>query len=104
MAAAKSLSDLFKPQPTQWGFRGDPYLWEEMASVLADSPIPSTEAQFIELLEGIFIRLVGAPLDSPESSVFVQRYSHGGMSSGRVSIAFWRETGVPLLRSRFDGA
>jgi hypothetical protein len=104
MAAAQNMSDLFKPEPSQWGFRGDPYLWEEMASVLADSPIPPTEAQLIELLEGTFIRLVGTPLDSPGSSVFVQRYSHGGMSSGRVSVAFWRETGVPLLRSRFGGA
>ena len=104
MAAIQHVSDLFKPAPIQWGFRGDPYLWEEMASVLADAPLPPAETQLIELLEETFARLVGAPLDSPASSVFVDRYSHGGMSSGRVSLAFWRETGVPLLRSRYVGA
>lgn len=104
MAAIQRVSDLFKPDPIQWGFRGDPHLWEEMASVLADTPLPPNEVQLNELLEETFARLVGAPLDAPASSVFVERYSHGGMSSGRVSFAFWRETGFPLLRSRYAGA
>jgi len=100
-ALKTSFTDLFEPKPVQWGFRGDPYLWEEMASVLADTPLPPTEALFNGLLEETFARLVGRPLNSQASYVFVERYSHGGMSSGKVSFAFWRETGVPLLRRRY---
>lgn len=97
------ISELFKPEPGRWGLRGDPYLWEEMASTLADVPLPPTEGQFNELVEETFARLVGAPLDSREDSVWVERYSHGGMSTGQVSFAFWREIGIPLLCSRYDG-
>jgi hypothetical protein len=104
MATIQQVSDLFKPVPIQWGFRGDPYLWDEMASVLADTRLPASEAQLTELLKDTFVRLVGASLDSSASSAFIERYSHGGMSSGRVSFAFWRETGFPLLRSRYVGA
>jgi hypothetical protein len=104
MTAIQHVSDLFKPEPVQWGFRGDPHLWEEMASVLSDVPLPSAETQLNALFEATFERLVGSPLHSPAVSVFVERYSHGGMSSGRVSLAFWRETGFPLLRTRYVGA
>ena len=104
MAAIQHVSDLFKPEPVQWGFRGDPYLWAEMAAVLAGVPLPTTEDELSRLLEETLVRLAVAPLSSLASSVFVERYSHGGMSSGRVSLAFWRETGLPLLRSRYVGA
>jgi hypothetical protein len=103
MAVAQRVSDLFKPEPAQWGLRGDPYLWEEMASVLSDVPLPPTEAQLSALLEETFSRLVGSSLDTSASSVFVERYSRGGMSSGHVSLGFWQETGFPLLRSRYVG-
>ena len=104
MTATQNLSDIFKPEPTGWGFRGDPYLWQEMASALSGTPMPTTLAQLNVLLETNFARLVGSPPDSLESSVFIERYSHGGISSGRVSLAFWREKGLPLLRLRYVGA
>lgn len=103
MTPVQCVSDLFKPPPLQWGLRGDPYLWQEMAEVLVGIPLPSGEMPFNALLEATFERLVGSPLDETASSVFVERYSHGGMSSGQVSIGFWRETGFPLLRSRHAG-
>jgi hypothetical protein len=101
MTAIQHMSDLFKPEPVQWGFRGDPYLWEEMVSVLADTPLPATETHLNELLEEVFARLVGVPLNVQVSYVFVERYSHGGMSSGKVSFAFWRKF-FSLLRSRYQ--
>ena len=103
MAVAQRVSDLFKPEPAQWGLRGDPYLWEVMASVLSDVPLPPTEAQFDALIEETFSRLVGSSLDASASSVYVERFTHGGMSSGHVSLVFWQETGFPLLRSRYVG-
>jgi len=103
MTAVRHMAELFEPKPLQWGLRGDPYLWGEMASALANAPLPATQAKLDDLLEETFARLVGVPTKSSAPTVFVERYSHGGMSSGRVSLAFWRETAFPLLQARYVG-
>jgi len=95
------MSKLFEQNPICWGLRGDPFLWEEMSSLLSNVPMPPTRLQVKEVLETTFLRLVGVPLDASASSVFVERYSRGGMSSGRVSLDFWRGQAVPLLLSRY---
>ena len=99
MPAHRYVSDLFNPEPHQWGFLGNPYLWQDMAAQLSGTSLPDSEQVLVTLLEAMFEQLVGAPLSSPKSLVFVERFSHGGMSSGRVSLAFWRDTGIPLLTS-----
>ncbi len=100
MATIRRVSELFEPAPAQWGLRGDPWLWAEMAAQLSDLPLPADPAGLDALLAAQFQRLVGTPLDAPVASVFVARYDHGGMSSGMISLGFWRDTGLPLLRSR----
>ncbi|SHL80631.1 hypothetical protein [Phytopseudomonas punonensis] len=99
-----SLSELFQTEPISWGCRGDPYLWQEMSEVLATQPLPSSEAQLAGTLEAIFERLVGLPITAQESSVFVERHAHGGMSSGHISLKFWCETALPLLLARYHAA
>lgn len=100
----KPLSELFQPEPIQWGLRGDPYLWQEMSKALAALPLPPSESQLAEILDATFERLVGLPTSAEESSVFVERHAHGGMSSGHISLKFWRETALPLLLARYDAA
>jgi ADP-ribosylglycohydrolase len=100
MAISGSLGGLFQDGPTRWGLRGDPHLWREMGAALAAAPLPGTDAELVALLERTFERLAGAPL-SGNTPFFVEKYAHGGMSSGYVSREFWRETALPLLRSRF---
>ncbi|WP_420007752.1 hypothetical protein [Xanthomonas sacchari] len=96
---------LFQDEPGRWGGRGDPYLWEEMASALTGVPLPATAAQCAALLADTFARLVGTALDDASvESVFVPRLSHGGMSSGYVSLVFWRTTARPLLLERHAAA
>lgn len=99
-----TLSELFQPEPIQWGLRGDPYLWQEMSEALAALPLPPSEAQLAEILEATFERLIGLPTSAEESSVFVERHAHGGMSSGHISVKFWRETALPLLLARYHAA
>jgi hypothetical protein len=100
MPTAKTIARLFQESPTRWGLRGDPYLWQDMRATLSSYVYPSTEAQLTVLLEQTYQQLTGAPL-SNRDPVFVERYSHGGMSSGYVSPAFWAETAIPLLLARY---
>ena len=100
------FSALFKPSPEQWGLRGDPFLWRAMARALTSCTFPSTEAQLVALLETTFERFTGSRLPeesaiSEDDSIFVKRYARGGMSSGQISLKFWRGSALPLLRSRY---
>lgn len=94
------LAQIFQDEPGQWGLRGDPHLWRELRATLGERPLPETEAQLAALLRQSYALLTGAPL-AGQGPVFVERFSHGGMSSGHVSPQFWAETALPLLLARY---
>lgn len=95
------IGDLFKSPPSPWwGLRGDPFLWKDLARVFRKVPTPRSEAILMSMLEGAFLALTGYTIEHTED-FFVERYAHGGMSSGGVSPEFWREKAIPLLRRRF---
>lgn len=101
-----SLSSLFAPAPEQWGLRGDPFVWAEMANVFRSEKIPETERGLIERIEATFQQITGRKLPTngvigEEEIHFVERFSLGGMSSGQVSLSFWHQIAIPLLCSRF---
>jgi len=100
MQRIKTLSLIFQDEPLRWGLRGDPYLWSEMKNILGELAYPNTEEDFIILLQQTFEQLTGKSIKELHS-IFVERYSHGGMSSGHVSPQFWIEEGFPMLRERF---
>jgi hypothetical protein len=80
MQPAQTLARLFQDEPTQWGLRGDPYLWRDMKATLGNSMYPSTEEQFTTLLEQTYQHLTGIPLSNPDP-IFVERYSSGGQDA-----------------------
>jgi hypothetical protein len=98
----QTLASLFEEAPRQWGLRGDPHLWREMQAILGSSAYPSTEEQLAMLLEQTYQQLTATPLTHTDP-IFVERYSHGGMSGGYVSPQFWVQTAIPLLRARYRG-
>jgi hypothetical protein len=98
-----SLPELFHEKPIQWGLRGDPYLWQEMAEHLVHTPWPASETALTRLLTQLFEQRAGISLDNPQP-VHLPRHAHGGMSSGMVSSAFWRERAIPLLVERYRAA
>src|SRR5262245_40364485 len=100
MQPVKTLARLFEEEPRQWRLRGDPHLWREMKATLGSSDYPSTEEHLIALLEQTYKYLTGMPL-SYQEPFFIERFSHGGMSSGYVSPQFWAEIAIPLLRARY---
>ena len=93
------VSDLFSPQPTQWGLRGDPYLWKEMRESFVGVVCPGTTEKLAALLGSKFEDLTGYPI-SHEEDFGIERFSHGGMSSGMISAEFWRLSAIPLLCTR----
>jgi hypothetical protein len=95
-----SISVLFEDEPTQWGFRGDPFLWREMKKSIGDSPLPDTEMELLITLKSAFEELTGKPI-STVRAIKIERYDQGGMSGGMVSTDFWRDTAIPLILERF---
>jgi molybdenum cofactor cytidylyltransferase len=100
MQPAKTLARLFEEEPRQWRLRGDPHLWREMRDTLERYDYPDTEERLAALLEATYQHLTGMPLSHHEP-FFIERFSHGGMSSGYVSPPFWTEIAIPLLRARY---
>ncbi len=93
------LGDLFEPEPIQWGLRGDPYLWRAMKSEFATTPLPPSKAKLSAAIRQAFLDQTGQPLDAT-GNIFVERFDHGGMSSGWVSTQFWRDTALEILGDR----
>lgn len=92
-------SALFSTPPQQWGLRGDPFLWREMKEYFRSTPLEEIHGRLPDQLEQAFCQLTGYSVGD-EESVFVERFSHGGMSSGHVHSTFWRTTVPNLLKSR----
>lgn len=99
MNHAKDASILFEPEPSQWGLRGDPYLWREMRVRLFGTPMPENTLHLDQLIATIYEELTGFPFSEPKH-FFVPRFSHGGMSSGMIAPEFWKTRALPLLRER----
>ncbi|WP_156945968.1 hypothetical protein [Roseicyclus elongatus] len=95
-----TLKELFIPRLDQWGYRGDPYLWDDIQRELQDKPLPGSVDELADVLVHVFRRLVGVDLALLERK-YLEEYSYGGISSGMVSGQFWRERGFPILLDRF---
>jgi hypothetical protein len=96
-----TMEAIFREKPQQWGLRGDPSLWVEMKRRLKTTPLPVSPEAARAIVEGVFAMLTGHPISEAEA-FFIERYSHGGMSSGYISPEFWRECAMPLLLSRYQ--
>jgi hypothetical protein len=100
METQQKVLELFQEEPSRWGLRGDPFLWREMKGIIDRYEYPKTEREFTALLGQIYQQLTGVSLTSHDPA-FVERYSHGGISSGYVSPQFWMEQAMPILLARY---
>ena len=95
------VSALFDPEPQTWGLRGDPYLWRALRARLAGQGIPASPSELASLLHQAFRELAGTDLASdPATSVYLEQYARGGMSSGMISLEAWRQRLMPMLVER----
>jgi hypothetical protein len=100
LMSATTIGELLEPEPRQWGLRGDPYLWRDMRDHLSKTPLPETVDALRDELEKAFLLLSGRAISTADD-FRVERFAHGGMSSGFICAAFWRERALPLLTERF---
>jgi len=100
MTSLKTVAALFENEPMRWGLRGDPYLWREMRLHFEQTPLPTTAEGLDTLIEAMFASLTDHSISEKEP-FFIERFSHGGMSSGQISPDFWRDTIIPLMRARY---
>jgi hypothetical protein len=101
LTKTETIAMFFEKSPYQWGLRGDPHLWDEMSEHFAHTPIPESADELVRLIGSAFELLTGY-LISEEANFYIERFSHGGMSSGMVSPEFWRDKVIPMMRERFE--
>lgn len=99
------MTDLFVPEPEQWGFRGDPHVWVAVRDRLTGVPVPGTVAEAGSLLRETFHEVVGIyPEEQGDKvdgkAVYREEFDTGGMSAGGVALVVWRDRLLPLLTSR----
>jgi len=95
-------TDIFEKRPLQWGFRGDPYLWDELWMQLQKQETPKSVEEFEELLRRTYAELTAdGKVAMATESLFIDRYPASGMSGGLISIKFWQDKALPLLLSRY---
>jgi hypothetical protein len=104
MAHPTTVAHLFLREPRQWGRRGDPYLWRAMRDRLEDVPLPADFTTVTRLLEEALAAEAGVHPGETEGPKFVERFAHGGMSSGVVDVTWWRKTAIPILIDRWAAA
>lgn len=92
-------SELFEPEPENWGLRGDPFLWQEMKEYFGDKEIPDTKEAFEYSLIKYCSDRCKVDFNTAEN-VYIEDFANGGFSSGEVCCTWWRYTGFPLLLSR----
>jgi molybdenum cofactor cytidylyltransferase len=100
MRGQRFIGELFEKELAQWGLRGDPYLWREMRRYLSSTPLPGSASLLRLQLEQAFLVLTGKPMGS-SGYFYVEKFAHGGMSSGGISPECWRERLIPLLMQRY---
>ena len=96
-----TAADLFKEKPMRWGFRGDPYLWDDLEQSFREVQLPYNEEDFREKLYTSIEEITGERLELGKN-IKVEMYDHGGMSSGKISYDFWFNTAIPLLIERLN--
>lgn len=94
------MSVLFEDKPWQMGLRGDPYFWDDLKDYFSTIEFPYSEEQLKDDIHQIFLNTAGEQL-SISAMPYIEKYAHGGMSSGGLSGKFWIENGIPLLVERY---
>ncbi len=101
--ADKDLSEIFEKEPNEWDFQGDRSMWLDMKEDCSGKELPLHEYAIAEMVCRKFEDISGVPL-TYDAKPYVERYAHGGMSTGRISGLFWIARGLVQLIQNFHDA
>jgi hypothetical protein len=93
--------NIFSERPLQWGLRGDSYLWDDLELEFRSREIPASLEEFQKRFKVLYLQLTGSDIERAET-VRLEKYGHGGMSSGSVSGSFWLNRVYPMLSERYS--
>jgi hypothetical protein len=94
------MSALFDPEPRTWGLRGDLYLWQALRARLAGQDVPASAGELTGVLHAAFRELAASTWPAIPPPRCTGSSTHGGMSSGMISLDTWRQRLMPLLAER----
>ena len=93
---------LFLPKPQQWGLRGDPFLWLELQRKCADFPPDMDVEAFDAKLDSVFEEILSCGKKTvSEDSLCFESFPSSGLSGGLISLTWWRERGLFLIKDRY---
>ena len=102
--SAGSVGQLFDRPPSQWGLRGDPYLWRALRARFAATPLPTDSWELRRMIQTAAEEIIGTSLSTAEEAVHLPEFDPGhGMSAGAVHPSWWKNTGIRILIDRFEG-
>lgn len=99
----KTASIIFKDRPDRWFLRGEPFLWNDLETLYSQFALPLQRDQFESLLNRFLTHLLYES-EYRNGILYVERYAHGGMSSGCIDLHEFENHRRPLLLKRLDEA
>ena len=91
------MESIFEELPrVGWGSRGNPCFWNYLKERLPEN---LTADNIEDWIKEEHLKLTGEEL-TEDSSVYVEEFAEGGMSSGIITGDWWIVTGIPILKSR----
>lgn len=94
-----TIGDLLVLENERWGLRGDPWLWMELRKSTSRIPMPDTQKELTALLRNLVLARTNSKMLDGDS-VYIARFSRGGMSGGHISLRFWEQEGIPAIVER----
>lgn len=93
---------LFNTKPKQWGLRGDSELWDELDARFEMFSDPKSQIEFNEKLEFEFNELLKDGKRISDDIIWFENFSQNGMSGGSISIEWWNNKGLPLIKKLYS--
>lgn len=76
-------------------------MWEDLKEAFIAIPLPCSKKKFLTLFYKYYKKITKHDFGD-EESFFMDKYSHGGMSSGMISARFWREKAIYIIVNRLE--
>lgn len=98
------VNQLFDQEPHTWGLRGDPYMWKELKQSFIGLKKNLSQEEFEAAVEHHFNEIIeNRGKKTSAEIVWFESFPQGGMSGGSISLTWWRENGLPLIKEKYKG-